>query len=179
MKKFIKLSAFVVVAALISTSCNKDKGTGNMTVKMTDDPAVYDSVNVEVLSVEVHYADNSLGSSGWVTLPTISGIYNLLDLQNDITTVLVNNNELPAGSITQMRLILGSRNWVVVEGLPFPLELSSQSNTGIKINANVSISPGDSVEVLLDFDAGESIVVQGNGTYLLKPVIRLESVVVL
>lgn len=172
MKKLIKISLSIVVLLLIIVSCSKKDGTGVLTVHMKDAPIDFDSVNVEVERVDIHYSNGN----GWVTLPTNAGVYNLLDLQNNVTAVLTNNNVLPVGSITQMRLILGDHNWVVIDSLPYPLELSSQDKTGLKINIGADIAPGDSVDVLIDFDAQESIVVTGQTTYKLKPVVKLESI---
>lgn len=181
MKRTSRMLGLMLMVLLISFGCQKENhtGTGAMRVKMTDAPIDFDSVNVEVLQVSVHYSDNATSSPGWMDLPTNAGIYNLLDLQNDVTTVLVNNNQIPAGDITQMRLILGQNNTVVVDSVSYPLEMSSQYNTGIKINLNSTIAQGDTVEVLLDFDAEESIVVGGQTTFKLKPVIRLESIIYL
>jgi hypothetical protein len=178
MKFRLSLALFsLFLLSLAFSSCKKEDATGTLTVRMKDDPIDFDSVNVEVLQVQVHVSNNGQGGSGWVELPTNSGIYNLLDLQNNITAVLVNNNTLPVGEIQQMRLILGSNNSVVVDGINYPLETSSQTNTGLKFNVNASINPGDGVEVLIDFDAAQSIVIQGNGTsFQLKPVIKVAGV---
>lgn len=169
------VSLWILSAAF--SSCEKEGETGTLTVRMKDAPIEFDSVNVEVMQVMVHVSNTGQGTSGWVELPTNAGIYNLLDLQNDITAVLVNNNILPVGEIQQMRLILGANNSVVVDGVNFPLETSSQMNTGLKFNVNALINPGDAVEVLIDFDAEQSIVIQGNGTsFQLKPVIKVAGV---
>ncbi len=175
MKNLVKYLGVFAAATMLMTSCQKDpSGTGSMVVKMKDAPTDFDSVNVEVLSTEVHYSNSP---SGWVTLPTNSGVYDLLLLQNDVTAVLANSNQLPVGDITQMRLILGSTNYVVVDSLSFPLDLSSQDKTGLKFNLNTTVNAGDSVEVLIDFDAAQSIVETGNGKFKLKPVIKVEDIV--
>lgn len=178
------LSIFSIAAtafAFTLVGCDKQDrgGTGKIRVKMTDAPINFDSVNVEIETVMVHVSDTGNGTEGWVELSTNSGIYNLLDLQNDITTVLVDTNVLPVGDIQQMRLILGDNNWVVVDSVMYPLEMSSQTNTGLKFNVDATIAPNDLVEILIDFDAGQSIVQTGQGTYKLKPVIKVEEVLYL
>lgn len=181
MKRWTKFMGLFLVVLPLAMACQKNdfEGSGNLRVKLTDAPIDFDSVNVEILQVSVHYSQSAVGNQSWVDLPTNAGMYNLLELQNGVTTVLANNHIVPAGSITQMRLILGHNNYVVVDSIPYPLEMSSQYNTGIKINVNGTVSPGDTVEVVLDFDAEESIVVNGLTSYKLKPVIRLESLVYL
>lgn len=179
MKTMIKIPlAMLLLAAtaLTFSACDKQARTGKVTVKMTDAPIDFDSVNVEVLQVKVHVSNTGNGNPGWVDLPTQSGMYNLLDLQNDITTTLVDPHILPVGDIQQMRLILGANNYVVVDTVAYDLETSSQMNTGLKFNIDASITPNDEVEILIDFDAEQSIVIEGNGTYKLKPVIKVESI---
>lgn len=175
----IGVTTVVVLAVfsfLIAISCNKtESGTGYLRIKMTDAPGDFDSVFVDIQQVQVHINNNGQ-NSGWIDLNTNSGVYNLLELQNDITTVLVDTNSLPAGDLQQMRFILGSNNSVVIDSLTFPLELSSQDKTGLKLNVNTSIGPNDLVEILIDFDAAASIVETGQGTFKLKPVIKLESI---
>lgn len=171
MKKLLYAATALILATAI-VSCNKEeKGTSRMTVKMTDAPGDFQQVNVEVLEVRVHH------NSGWVTLPTNQGVYDLLTLQNDIATVLVNQGELPAGHIDQFRLILGANNTVMVDSLIFPLQTPSAQQSGLKINVNADFAPNETYELLIDFDAGASIVEQGNGGFLLKPVIKLESII--
>src|SRR5690349_3298794 len=94
------------------TSCEKDNFTasddmGNITIRLTDAPANYQQVNVDIQKVSVHLVPNS-GKSAWIDLNTKSGVYDLLKLQNGIDTTLVNTTSLPAGKITQMRLLLGN-----------------------------------------------------------------------
>jgi hypothetical protein len=86
MKLFIKSLMIFGMMSLIVSGCKKENYYGDMTVKMTDAPGDYLQVNVDVNRVEVHYADNT----SWMTLNTQSGVYNLLDLQNNITVVLAN-----------------------------------------------------------------------------------------
>lgn len=171
MKNTIKIFASLLVIALVALSCNKEKGQGSMTLRMKDAPIDFDSVIVEIVQVDVHTEQ-----SGWVTLNSNAGLYNLLELQNDVTAVLVNQNELPAGELSQLRLILGSNNYATADSINYPLLLNSQSNTGIKINLNANVPNNQLVEVLIDFDAEQSIVEQGNGSFRLKPVIKVESI---
>lgn len=168
----------IVALALISliTACNKDGGTSRMYVKMKDAPGDFQQVNVEVIGVEVHYSNDSEGNEGWVSLPTNAGVYDLIQLQNNITAVLTDPTDIPAGSVTQMRLILGANNSVMVDSTVLFLATPSAQNTGLKFNLNTNFHEDHSYEVLIDFDAAASIVLEGNGSFSLKPVIKVESI---
>ena len=171
MKTMIAIAAIALTAMACSTETMQQ---GKMTVHMTDAPGLYEQVNVEIVSVLAHYADSSQGDSGWVELTTNAGIYNLLELQNGLDTMLVDHDDVPIGKVTQLRLILGTQNNVMLlDSSYMDLQTSSQTNTGLKVNVNMDIDPAEDVEVLLDFDAEASIVVRGNGSLLLKPVIKV------
>lgn len=172
MKTMMIKSSLLAIAAVAVLGCKKMDNTGHMTVKMTDDPGDFEQVNVDIREVLVHVEGH-----GWVNLPTNQGVYDLLTLQNDITTVLVNEGELPAGHLNQFRLVLGGSNTVKVDGVYFPLATPSAQQSGLKININADVAPNETYELLIDFDAGESIVEEGNGGYSLKPVIKLEGIV--
>src|SRR5687767_2161906 len=103
----IIVSAIVLLGMMAMTgSCKKENpAKGYMTVKMTDAPADYLAVNVEVIGVSVH-VDNT----GWIDLPCNPGVYDLLTLQNDVTTTLATNVTVPVGKVSQIRLLLGSNN---------------------------------------------------------------------
>ena len=170
--------ALCLFTMILVNSCNKKNGEGRLTVKMVDQPGDFDSVIVEVLDVEIHYADED-DEGGWVSLDTESGLYDLLLLQDGVSVVLSDSVEVPVGSLGQMRLILGTTNYVVVEGETKPLELSSQDKTGLKMNLNAEVADGDEIEVIFDFDANASIIQTGGGKYKLKPVIKIEEVLYL
>jgi hypothetical protein len=165
-----------ILTAFIFNGCDKEKDLpSKMTVKMTDAPATFLAVNVDIREFQVHYA-NSTNDEAWVSLPVNGGIYDLLTLQNDITTTLVSDADIKAGYITQVRLVLGNQNTVVTLDGEFPMNIPSGLQTGIKINLDTDVRANTTIEVLLDFDASASVVLEGNGTYSLKPVIKVESV---
>lgn len=174
MKTLIIRSSLFALATVAFLGCKKADSTSRMTVKMTDAPGDFEQVNVDIREVLVN-----VDGHGWVSLATNQGVYDLLTLQNDITTVLVNQGELPAGHLNQFRLVLGSSNSVKVDGVYFPLATPSAQQSGLKININADVAPNETYELLIDFDAGESIVEEGNGGYSLKPVIKLEGIVAL
>ncbi len=168
----LKWIGAVLLPVVLFSSCKKDEGeassgTSQMKVRMTDAPGPYDEVNVEVIGVEVHTS-----AQGWLQLSQVnSGVYNLLDLTNGIDT-LIASGSLPSGKISQMRLILGSRNTVVINGNSFPLLTPSAQQSGLKLQIQKELLPDITYTVLLDFDASQSIVNTGSGEYILKPVIR-------
>ncbi len=166
--KYVLLSAVIITFSIFLFSCKKDKGESTLTIRMVDAPGDYQEINVEVTQVRIHH-----DQLGWINLPTIQGIYDLLTLQNDISALLVHGGQIPAGHINQLRLILGSNNTVLVDDVIHPLSTPSAQQSGLKIKLKEDFLAGHSYEMTLDFIASESIVKQGNGGYSLKPVIKV------
>lgn len=149
-------------------SCKKDNSNSQLNVRMTDAPAAYDQVNVDVREVRVNMRDDS---TGWISLTTTAQIYDLLTLQNGVD-VLVANATVPTGSVKEIRFILGPNNSIVVAGITYPLTIPSGEESGLKIKLNKKINA--SLEtVLIDFDAALSVRFD-SGTYKLRPVLRVK-----
>lgn len=166
MKK-LAILLLVVLSCVGIYSCSKDKsGQANVKVMLTDGPGIYDAVYVDIQRIEFNV------NNEWHTLtPLNPGVYNLLELSNGIDT-LMGNIVLPAGQISQIRLVLGTQNSVVVDGVSHDLNTPSAQQSGLKLNLHTTLEAGKSYTIWLDFDAGKSIVLTGSGKYNLKPVIR-------
>jgi len=166
--KKIMHALFLSLFVLFIASCDKDNNSdkAQLSVLMTDAPAVYDAVLIDLQRVEVT-GDGEVD----VVLNTNSDIYNLLDLTNGVNT-LIATGDMEPGTISQIRLILGPNNSVVVNGVSHPLSTPSAQQSGLKLQVHQTFEPGVSYAIMLDFDANQSIVEKGNGEYQLKPVIR-------
>ncbi|WP_187263448.1 DUF4382 domain-containing protein [Pontibacter beigongshangensis] len=166
---------FLLCSLFWLSSCDNEKdstGTARMEVRMTDAPGDYEEVNVDIRSVQVH-KEASGDEAGWVTLDEINpGVYNLLDFANGRDTLLASAS-LPAGRISQIRLILGDNNSLKLKnGTTSPLKTPSGQTSGVKLQLNADLEQDVTYMVLLDFDAAKSVVARGNGQYNLKPVVR-------
>jgi hypothetical protein len=166
--KRIMHALFLSLFVLFIASCDKDNNSdkAQLSVLMTDAPAVYDAVLIDLQRVEI-----TGDGGGDVVLNTNSDIYNLLDLTNGVNT-LIATGDMEPGTISQIRLILGPNNSVVVDGVSHPLSTPSAEQSGLKLQVHQTFEPGVSYAIMLDFDANQSIVEKGNGEYQLKPVIR-------
>lgn len=159
------------LASIFFVCCDSDDDkAAKVQIWLTDAPGDYQEVNIEIQEVNVHVGDDDK-ESGWRSLPVRKGIYNLLDLTNGLDTLL-GEMELPAGKISQVRLVLGDNNTVKINGDVFELSTPSAQQSGLKLQVHQTLSPGITYRVLLDFDVARSIVITGNGNYILKPVIR-------
>ena len=177
--------------ALLVAGCGSGDGdvapavapaTGTLGVSLTDVPTCgFDAVNVTVVKVRVHKSSSASDTdAGWtdIALSPVRKI-NLAALTNGVLSGL-GETPLPVGHYTQLRLVLdpntsaGLANSVVpTGGVETALVTPSAVQSGIKLVHQFDVAAGQRVDLLLDFDACKSIVTRGNGTYALKPVIKV------
>jgi hypothetical protein len=180
---------FVLLFSLLLAACggggggDSSAGSGTLSVSLTDAPACgFDAVNVTVSKVRVHQsAGASENDAGWadITLNPARKI-NLLSLTNGALESL-GQTPLRAGHYTQLRLVLVGNsgnmvaNSVVLSGTTTEVAIDTPSavQSCIKLINEFDVAAGQRVDLVLDFDAGKSIVTRGNGTYALKPVIQI------
>ena len=196
LKSYFKLLTGLMglLLALVVAGCGSDGGgstqPGVLGVSITDAPACgFDAVNVTVDKVRVHQSSSANeNAAGWtdITLNPARKI-NLLNLndptQPNFALESLGETPLEAGHYTQLRLVLvpnsGSTplaNSVVLSAQPndeIALDTPSGVQSGIKLIHQFNVASGQRVDLLLDFDACKSIKTHKNGTYKLKPVIKV------
>lgn len=167
MKKIISIALLV----LGFISCRKDnlsdsKGSARLTLRLTDSPALYDKVNIDIIGA------NAIIEDSIIKLDVHTGIYNLLDFVNGKDTLIV-DQQVPSGMLSQVRLILGDNNTVLTSTGQYDMKTPSAQQSGLKLNVHTSITQGIAYEYVIDFDAARSIVRTGNGGFILKPVLKV------
>jgi len=170
-------SIFIILVLFFAASCDKDSenseniippGKASFSVRMVDSPGAYDAVNVDVQSLRVNY------NGQWVDFPLENpGIVNLLELTNGNSLILVGDTSLLPGTITEIRLLLGENNLVVVDGISYDLQTPSGQSSGYKVKMEEqALEAGRTYALVIDFDVSRSIHQTGNGKYMLKPVVQ-------
>jgi hypothetical protein len=172
----ISIAAFAVFALFILSqqSCNKENNNANppagnpiFSVKLIDAPSAYDAVNVEIVGMEANIG------TGWITLALDNpGIYNLLDFTNGNSLALINGMAMNPCTISELRLILGTSNTVVIDGVSYELKTPSGQTSGYKVKMDQQqLIAGGVYYLVLDFNTQKSVHETGNGKYMLKPVV--------
>lgn len=172
---FTVLLVTMLTGILVITACDPSLNaivptdrTSQLKIYLTDAPGDYEEVNIDIKEVVVKMKD----SADFYSLQTNVGIYDLLQFQDGMDTLLVNDS-LPAGTLQEIRLILGPDNSVVIDSVAYDLDTPSAQQSGLKIKTNRVLISGALDSLTIDFDAGQSIVERGTGTFGLKPVIRV------
>src|SRR6187431_133169 len=177
MKRYLMISALILplITITVLNSCkktNNSEGSARLQVFLTDDPGDYEAVYIDVKDVQINVTNDTSG--GWQSLQGVhAGVYDLLKLVNDDDTLLADAN-IPSGKLHQLRLVLGTENYVKIEGTSqlIKLETPSAQQSGLKLNIQQDVQDGILYTITLDFDVAKSIVKTGNGKYILKPTIR-------
>lgn len=158
----------VVSLGIGLSACKKDDvaGYSKMNVMMTDAPGAYDSIFLNVKAIEIR------SSAGTSVIELNGEPFNILEFKMGKDT-LIASQDIPAGRLQEVRLILfDDGNRVVVDGNSYDLQTPSGQSSGVKLKVQEDIVAGVAYTLKLDFDAASSIVLSGNGKYILKPVIR-------
>ncbi|MEP7280863.1 MAG: DUF4382 domain-containing protein [Rubrivivax sp.] len=185
LKAAVATLSLLALAACGGGSGGSDAGTqGTLRLALTDAPACgYDHVWVTVDRVRVHRSvDATDAEGGWseIALAAPRRI-DLLTLTNGALEEL-GQTALPAGRYQQLRLVLApndatspTANAVLpTGGTEVALDTPSGVQSGLKMNADIEVAPGQVADFLIDFDACKSVVARGNsGRYNLKPVLRV------
>jgi len=189
MKKILSISLILSLMLIVIASCNKDDDESNpnqpppvSTEKASLDVSLaasysskavssYDQVNIDIQQISFHTSGDSSVSSGWYDLETNPGIYNLLDYVVD-DTLLAFDSLVSAQTISQIRLLLGDDNTVMVDSVLYDLSTPSGQTSGLKVQVHTELLPDSAYVIMLDFDPEESVKQTGNDKYKLSPVIR-------
>lgn len=107
-----------------------------------------------------------------MNLDTREGVYNLLDFQNGIDTVIA-QGIVPSNRVKEIRFVLGSDNAIEIDSLSYPLVIPSGSESGLKIKLNKALN-AQIDSLVIDFDAALSIHQTGTGQFMLQPVLKIK-----
>jgi hypothetical protein len=175
-------------------------GQGHISLRLTDAPFPLDeveSIDVFVLRIDARMAASTeadaeadldtedMGGGGWVTIASPNASFNLMTLLNGVSVPL-GGADVAAGTYRSLRLVLDTdlsgvtlKVGDVLTGTSTPSILfpsAGQSGIKVMLDQPIILNDGEEIEVLVDFDAGESFVLRGNtilqNGLLFKPVIH-------
>lgn len=171
-RSILSATVFVVVGAVVAgllVGCGSDStgDSGRLRLVLTDAPLDALSLDVTISRVDVVPENGDP-----FTIVDVPQAFDLLTLAAAET--LLGEAELPAGIYGQIRLIVTQASITTDEGT-FDVFVPSGMLTGIKLVHQFEISPDTILTLILDFDAGHSIIQTppGSDNYLLKPVIHV------
>ncbi|MFH1120830.1 MAG: DUF4382 domain-containing protein [Bacteroidota bacterium] len=175
MKK-LKLMAMITMAVLFFVSCEKSTenhlaGNTNAMVEvmLAGESDQYNAVNIDIQEVYLKNEKND-----WVEVPlTTPGVYNLTYIAGE-SDVLLGKAEMPDAMFSQVRIVMGTENSVVVDGVKHPLDLPV-GDSDIILDILSETKERAIHRFWIDFDIPASIKNNGQDRYIFKPFFRIFS----
>ena len=138
-----------------------------------------EAITITFSSILVHKSsDADTTSAGWITLmdespPEADRTFNLLEYVNG-ASALLGETELDEGHYSQIRIIIQTAS-ITIYGTTSDLTIPSGVQSGLKLVSGFNVEPDVIKELILDFDAGQSVVENppGSARYKLQPTIRV------
>ncbi len=175
----VLMVVLVVVSLMVWLGCTAvDGGTGTLKLSLTDAPAAnFKSVVVDFDSIEV--SQSTSGDKGWIVINDDGGSIDLLTLTNGNLQELGVKN-LAAGKYNQIRIFVSSATITLADNTVIDSSEINVASDTIKLVKPFTIEDGITTELIVDFDAGHSIVkndsVSSQYKYIITPVTRIASV---
>ncbi len=177
----VSLSALVLIVGFSACSTTDPSGSGSLQLTLVDAPAPIDgieAIDVTFSSILIHKTSSAeLDDAQWIVLmddqlSDAERTFNLLEYVNGAAAVL-GTASLESGHYSQIRIIIESAT-ITIDGVESALTINSGTVSGIKLTHAFTIDANVLTEIILDFDAGESVseVPVGSGDYRLQPTIR-------
>lgn len=175
------------MAMLTFASCEKEDSNNstvssadqsNFDVRMTDAPANYSKLDVEILSVLAY----NQSEDKWVLLDSEAKTVNVIELRNGKEEKIASGLNVESGIYSKLKLVFGDNNKIEVMASnsnstkhSYDLDWKGNSNEVIvDINENVDNENNIDGSVLIDFNIPESVDENENDStdFDLFPVIR-------
>lgn len=183
MKKYRLQFVFIFILLCSLIGCTEDKETNNnfsrVQLMLIDAPGDYLEVNIEIIDIQYKTSEE-----GWISFTPVIGYPIQVDLAELIggKSLILTDEEIPSGTLEQVRLILSDNNTLLIEGnndgatISAHLDTPSAQQSGLKLKIDSELEPGFYYSFILDWDVNQSVKKAGNsGKYILKPVIRVKA----
>lgn len=169
-----KITALVVAFACISiavlfSTCKKDGSTSaqlqsSVAVRLKDAPGHYDHVRLRLHGFRLFLANGQV-----ITIPINDTTVDILELQD--TSLLLSTVNIPAGTISEVSLLIDSIDTVTIGGVDFALKIDPRDSSDFILKISVPTAAGKSYTIVVDLDAANSIFGdnQHYGLYWLRP----------
>lgn len=205
-KNFIVILVLLLLAIFISgcigflTTPGEDStapGKGRLEIYLTDssekykvnDPENFSAVYITISRIQVHLAgENEEDEGEWIWVLGEESNNDLIIIE-ELTDnfILLSEIELAQGKYTQIRLFITEASVLIepkskenklidVETNGEPVEIPSNLQTGLKLIHPFEIVDGGETVLTIYFNAEESIIKTGNGSYKLVPVIKIVTI---
>ncbi|MGZ3864516.1 MAG: DUF4382 domain-containing protein [Bacteroidia bacterium] len=199
LNKIKVISLSLLLAGAVLTGCKKDStttsdvsGAGSsqgykpirtlrgpsLTIKLINTSPMadtYKELNVDIRRIDVLYEKTD--PIGWYTISETQ-LPHVIDLMHLENTLLLNKTKLFIGKIEKIRLFFGPQNSIVAlkdgNRVRYEVKIPDKYQSGVEVTVNTAMATNTSNTMVLDFEANASVSNEGNGEYILDPVIKTQ-----
>ena len=161
MKKFqfIKI-LFLLTLVITMSSCAKDDiedstQSTQITVKLKSSNQSQSKVYFDIQGVQIRIGENPNSNSSWKSLNTINqGVFNVSDLKEDNTLMLVDDFEVEATYVYEIRLVLGNNNFMDINHVLHSLDLGNAKPSNL---IETQLNSKRRYDMVIDIDLDKSV----------------------
>lgn len=161
MKQFQFFKALLILTAVLSaTSCSKDDIQDNnqstqITVKLKSSNQSQSKVYFDIQDVQIRIDENPSSACSWKSLNTINqGVFNVSDLEQDNKLLLVDDFEIEATYVYEIRLVLGDNNFMNISNVLHSLDLGNAKPSNI---IETQLNSKRRYDMVIDIDLDKSV----------------------
>ena len=165
-KRWFGFVFLIALVAVLAAGCAPAQPTGTVEVRAMDAPPTgVSSIVVTTSSIQIHKADAA--DDSWITVVSQEKTFDLVAIQD--AEIFLGSANVSSGNYTQIRLDV-TRVIVTLEGKEITAKLPSDK---LKVVGPWEVKAGQKTILTLDFQADTFVVITGNDTAQVKPVLKL------
>ncbi|WP_299365118.1 DUF4382 domain-containing protein [Winogradskyella sp.] len=145
------------------TNCSKDNisvdgNVTSITVKLKSTTNALDKVYIDIEDVQLKVIEDENNPNAWVSLNAINqGVFNACDFRENDPLVLVDNMEIEADYVFEIRLVLGDNNFMDISNTLHSLDVSYLGDAAPSNLIGTQLNPKRRYDVVIDIDIDASV----------------------
>ncbi len=157
------LSRIIFILSICFVSCSKDdlnvdKNLTSITVKLKSTTGELNKVYIDIEDVQLKVIKDGGLSHTWMSLNAINaGTYNAYDLKESNPLLLVDDMEIEADYVDEIRLVLGDNNFVNINNVLHSLDVSNLGNATPSNLIRTQLNSKRRYDVVVDIDIDQSV----------------------
>ena len=164
---------YSLALVFLLAGCDSGTETGSLTLAVTD--ASVDGVQSVVVTFTAVTIKKSGANAETILLDQPRQV-DLMSLTGTRSLDLLDQELVSAGHYQWLRLTLDedpAQTYIIDSLGQHELTIPSGDNNGLKLNRSFTVSPDTNNEFTIDFDLRKSVHMTGEGTYIMRPTLRM------
>lgn len=145
------------------TGCSKDevdeaKDRTHVTITLKTSNQISHSIYLDIQDIQIKVKIDNAPVANWLSLHTINqGVCNASELNEDATLLLVDDFEIEAYYLHEIRLVLGDNNFIDINNVLHSLEVSTFGNAKPSNVIETQLNSKRRYDMVIDIDLDKSI----------------------